>query len=541
MDIQPIAVDISKLRFFLSLIVDENVDDSKENRGVDWLPNLEFKFVCANSLLGLPGKNSQTELFEVAENIRELKKLREEYFRSYGDEKILIENKFKSIQNKMFTSSLEWLKCGGGNSQTAKLSQWNPFSNEPCEWFNPDWMFGVRDGFDIVIANPPYVQIKQIPWANRKIFEDKFVSAVGRFNLFYFFIELSNKLARKSGISAFIVPDRLLLNTQCDRLRRWLLTDQTIIEIDSFAEGVFEAIIDSIIIIYTNTKNCNKEILAKNKVPLENLKRAVSNTIPISYFLNSPNSQFDLSYLPVNANLLLKIKLQTVPLGDVGDVKDGIIQSKIPDALFLKEKINEKSKKLLFGKDIVRYMITYHDNWVNYDPLKMKKIEMRRNGGGLRLRKKEIFERKKILTRQTADEIIATFDIDNYYYSNTLHGTAITNPQYNPLYVLALLNSRLMTWYYRSTTAEEGKVFAQIKIELLKLLPIKIADEKTQQPFIILVDKILTITKTPDYLQNMDKQAQVKEYENHIDQMVYKLYDLTDGEIEIVENFHKKA
>jgi len=540
-DIQPIAVDISKLRFFLSLIVDENVDDSKENRGVDWLPNLEFKFVCANSLLGLPGKNSQTELFEVAENIRELKKLREEYFRSYGDEKILIENKFKSIQNKMFTSSLEWLKCGGGNSQTAKLSQWNPFSNEPCEWFNPDWMFGVRDGFDIVIANPPYVQIKQIPWANRKIFEDKFVSAVGRFNLFYFFIELSNKLARKSGISAFIVPDRLLLNTQCDRLRRWLLTDQTIIEIDSFAEGVFEAIIDSIIIIYTNTKNCNKEILAKNKVPLENLKRAVSNTIPISYFLNSPNSQFDLSYLPVNANLLLKIKLQTVPLGDVGDVKDGIIQSKIPDALFLKEKINEKSKKLLFGKDIVRYMITYHDNWVNYDPLKMKKIEMRRNGGGLRLRKKEIFERKKILTRQTADEIIATFDIDNYYYSNTLHGTAITNPQYNPLYVLALLNSRLMTWYYRSTTAEEGKVFAQIKIELLKLLPIKIADEKTQQPFIILVDKILTITKTPDYLQNMDKQAQVKEYENHIDQMVYKLYDLTDGEIEIVENFHKKA
>jgi len=405
-------------------------------------------------------------------------------------------------------------------------------------------MFGVRDGFDIVIANPPYVQIKQIPWANRKIFEDKFVSAVGRFNLFYFFIELSNKLARKSGISAFIVPDRLLLNTQCDRLRRWLLTDQTIIEIDSFAEGVFEAIIDSIIIIYTNTKNCNKEILAKNKVPLENLKRAVSNTIHINYFLNSPNSQFNLSYSPIKANLLTKMKLLTVPLGDIGDVKDGIIQGKVADKLFLKKPVDTQSRPLLFGEDINRFNISFNDNWVNYKPSQMMAIEVKRRGEGVRhglwMRNPAIFERKKILTRQTADEIIAAYDLGNYYYSNTLHGTAITNKQYNPLYVLSLLNSRLMTWYYRSTTAEEGKVFAQIKIELLKLLPVRIADEKTQQPFITLVDKILTITKTLDYLQNMDKQAQVKEYENQIDQMVYKLYDLTDDEIKIVENFNNR-
>ncbi len=548
-DIQPIAVDISKLRFFLSLIVDEKVDDSKENRGIDSLPNLEFKFVCANSLIGLPAtlvgsykEGLQPKLFEEVDNITELKKLREEYLRCYGDEKTSIEKKFQEIQSRMFLSSLKW---GGKDSQTVKLSQWNPFSGEPCKWFDPEWMFGVKEGFDIVIANPPYVQIKQIPWANRKIFEDNFVSAVGRFNLFYFFIELSNKLARLSGISAFIVPDRLLLNTQCDRLRRWLLTGQTIIEIDSFAEGVFEAIIDSIIIIYTNTKNCNKEILAKNKVPLENLKRAVSNTIPISYFLNSPNSQFDLSYSPIKADLLTKIKLLTVPLGDIGDVKDGIIQGKVADKLFLKKPVDTQSKPLLFGEDINRFNISFNDNWVNYKPSQMMAIEVKRRGEGVRhglwMRNPAIFERKKILTRQTADEIIAAYDLDNYYYSNTLHGTAITNQQYNPLYILSLLNSRLMTWYYRSTTAEEGKVFAQVKIELLKLLPVRIADEKTQQPFITPVEKILTITKTPDYLQNMEKQSQVKEYEKKIDQMVYKLYDLTDDEIRIVENFPKKT
>ena len=146
-----------------------------------------------------------------------------------------------------------------------------------------------------------------------------------------------------------------------------------------------------------------------------------------------------------------------------------------------------------------------------------------------------IFERPKILTRQTADEIIACYDNEQYYYSNTLHGTTITESNYNPLYVLALLNSRLITWYYRSTTAEEGKVFAQIKIALLRLLPIYKTTHNEQQRLIKIVDKILALTKTDDYLQNPAKQAQVKEYERQIDQMVYELYGLTEEEIRIVE------
>lgn len=113
----------------------------------------------------------------------------------------------------------------------------------------------------------------------------------------------------------------------------------------------------------------------------------------------------------------------------------------------------------------------------------------------------------KILTRQTADEIIGSYDTQNYYYSNTLHGTGITNDNYDPLYVLGLLNSKLITWYYRSTTAEEGKVFAQIKIILLRLLPIKKATKNEQKPFIDIVNKILAITKDEDYLQNPQKQV----------------------------------
>lgn len=161
-DIQQIAVEISKLRFFLSLIVDEKIDDSKENRAVEPLPNLEFKFVCANSLIGLP-HHSEANLHESQEDIHLLKQLRDEYIRSYGEYKKQIEQKFLDTQNKMFKNSLSWYDP---NSQTSKLSQWNPFSGEPCAWFDPDWMFGIKDGFDIVIANPPYLESRSSLFSN---------------------------------------------------------------------------------------------------------------------------------------------------------------------------------------------------------------------------------------------------------------------------------------------------------------------------------------------------------------------------------------
>ena len=144
-DIQPIAVEISKLRFFLSLIVDEKIDDDKPNRGVVPLPNLEFKFVAANSLIGLP--KAEGGLAESHKDIEILRKFRDTYFTSYGDEKRDIEEQFLETQKRMFEHSLDWQTT---RSQTYKLSEWNPFSDEASSWFDPEWMFGVRDGFDIV-------------------------------------------------------------------------------------------------------------------------------------------------------------------------------------------------------------------------------------------------------------------------------------------------------------------------------------------------------------------------------------------------------
>lgn len=514
-DIQPIAVQISKLRFFISLIVEQKTNPKKENLGVRPLPNLETKFVAANTLMELEKENAN--LFtnpEIEKKKDQLKKVRHDYFEARTPKrKENCRNKDKQLRDE-----LAELLVTNHDLQPAtakKIVAWNPYDqNTFASFFDSEWMFGFKDGFDVVIGNPPYVQIKQIPEEDKPYYIKHFKFATGRFNLFYFFIEITEKFTRKNGVTSYIVPDRLLLNTQCYDLRSWLLNQQTIIELDSFDESVFEsAVVDSIIIFYKNIKNEKGEVLAKANVSVNDINYSERIKIPISYFSNSPNKQFDLNYSQGKSNLIEKIREASKSLGDISDTRDGIIQSKIPDVLFLTSKENKFCKKLLFGKDINRFQLEYNNNWVNYQPEEMMKVEMKRNGGGLRLRTKDIFEREKILTRQTADEIIGTLDSENYYYSNTLHGTAVTDNKFDVRYVLALLNSKVLNYYYKATTSEGGKVFAQVKIEILRQLPIKYTQK--QKPIITVVSYCLL-------LKSQSKDASF--FERLIDAMVYELY-----------------
>ncbi len=531
-DIQPIAIQISKLRFFISLVVEQNVNNDKPNFGIRPLPNLESKFVAANTLIDI--EKEEANLFDKKEIKKledELKIIRHKLFNARTQKtKRKLRAKDKELREQI---SKKLIENGLANNTAKQLASWDPYDqNENSPFFDMEWMFGIEEGFDIVIGNPPYVQIKQIPWKDRKYFEQHYFSAQGRFNLFYFFIERAASLTKKNGVVSFIIPDRLLLNTQCKDLRGWLLNEKQIIEMTSFNESVFDsAVVDNIILVYKNCLNNYETITVKYNIsPLE-LSLIEGVKVPIGYYNDSSNKQFDLNFDLDKSNLMNKIKNNTKLLGDIAEIKDGIIQGKIPDVLFLKNKVNNSCKKILFGKDINRYELNYHDNWVDYRPDEMMNLEVKRRGEGVRhglwLRTPEIFEREKILTRQTADEIIATFDDENYYYANTLHGTTITNTNFDKFYVLAIMNSKLITWYYRSSTAEEGKVFAQIKIALLKLLPIKNISKKEQQPYIDLVDKILDKKK---------KDEATTILENQLDNMIYELYGLNDDEIKMIEN-----
>ncbi len=452
-------------------------------------------------------------------------------------------------------------------------------------------------GFDVIIGNPPYVPITQIDWNDRKYFQNKYTSAVGRFNLFYFFLELAKQQVKEGGYIGMIIPDRLLLNTQTEGLREFLLTQFDIVEILTIEEMVFEdAVVNSIIVILQNTKKRSSLVSKHIESELDLISSIEQKEIPYTYFKLSPSNQFDLNYNPDSEQLITKIKDRSLILSDIAEIKDGIIQSKIGDLLFLNSQQDDFSKPLLFGKDIVRYSIIFNGNYVNYNPEEMRKAEIERVGStvvGLRLREPKIFERKKILTRQTADRIIGAIDEDNYYYANTLHGTHITDNRYSYEFVLGILNSKLMNWFYKTITSESGKVFAQVKIAILQKLPIpkpemleseeisskvsnlgKLAQQQAKilsqanqflSAEVGLTDDFLNIfTKGWNGLQEIlnaknvklpvDKReelfnwfkskqseldglhSQIVNIEKQIDQEIYKLYNLTEDEIKIIED-----
>ena len=262
-DIQPIAVEISKLRCFLSLIVDENVNDNENNRGIEHLPNLEFKFVCANTLIGLPTSETDDnilikDMYEDVNNITKLKELRELYLTSYGKEKSKIEEDFKKVQSAMFDQTIKSKKV---NTQTLALQQWKPFTDEACSWFDPDWMFGIKDGFDVVIANPPYV-----------VTADKTLKAIyseivfGRANIYLFFIYRGMHLLNKSGFLTFINPRTLLADAYCSGLRKWLIKNASVISMLNIIDrrNVFESVLQSVIVNIFSKDTSLDNIRVKN-------------------------------------------------------------------------------------------------------------------------------------------------------------------------------------------------------------------------------------------------------------------------------------
>ena len=157
--------------------------------------------------------------------------------------------------------------------------------------------------------------------------------------------------------------------------------------------------------------------------------------------------------------------------------------------------------------------------------------EMKRvgnTGPGLRMRDVAIFDREKIIYRKVGKEVIATLASKGVFYEQTIHSCHITDKRVRIKYVLGLFNSTVFKFYYRKSNSQGGDIFPQVRISSVENLPIKLTDTKTQEKIEALVDQILT-------KKSQDNSGDTKDLENKIDQMVYKLYDLTEEEIKIIE------
>lgn len=547
-DIQPIATEISRLRCFLTLIVDEHIDDEEENRGIKPLPNLDFKFVTANSLIGLPKIESsdveqQSLLPDNKDDIDELKNIRDRYFTSSGIEREQLKTAFAEQQNILIKQFFRDFNLAGTvkNDFMQKITDWKPFTHQATDWFDTEWMFGIKEGFDIVIANPPYgADIDK----SVEYFRKQYLEVIKNYSdIFKIFFSFGKRSLNKNGILAYITPNVFLTQPRYKDLRIYLLKFG-LIEILNLGQEIFDgAVVPTCITFMQNRESFGQYLLldasvnSKYKGDLNNLKifkvsvKQVNEMPDLSLYQTSENKE----------NEVIVDKIMEIKDAGIQYHRSGIgLKNKGGNDLFERLVSSEpndfvKSIQIWYGKLINSYLISPTTN--EYFNLEYKSILKKNESVSY---SKDAFEvDRKIIWRQTASHIKATIDSQKRWFRNTIQCGWIKDEYKDVVkleYLLALLNSKYLKYLYQKIVNESaGRAFPQVKITHVKKLPIKLCTLNKQKDFIDIVAKIMLITQSSDYLDNLEKQSEVKEYEKLIDQMVYKLYGLTEDEIKIVE------
>jgi hypothetical protein len=213
-DIQPIATQISKLRFFISLIVDQKTDNNKDNFGIRPLPNLETKFVAANTLIGIEAPK-QLKFFDPKVKVLE-ERLKDVRHRLFSANHPVIKRKLREEDQELRKEMGKVLESAGWSNESARqLAAWNPYNqNVSSPFFDQEWMFGVIGGFDVVIGNPPYIDsesmVKHFPRL-REAISLTYKTTKGNWDLYIAFYEKAFFLLKKnSGVASYITPNKWL-------------------------------------------------------------------------------------------------------------------------------------------------------------------------------------------------------------------------------------------------------------------------------------------------------------------------------------------
>jgi hypothetical protein len=289
-DIQPIACQIAKLRFFISLIVDQKVEPTERNLGVRPLPNLEAKIVSADTLIPIERpKDHQLGLLDthIAPLRQQLEAIRHDYFIARTP---ATKAKCRQRDAELRRQIGDVLCQGGFPAETARaMADWDPYDqNAHAKFFDPEWMFGlpvgkvrlteqssatlrgnfaftnetsgemelvapdvnqVESGFDIVIGNPPYVRQEQIKHL-KPLLKSYYDCFTGMADLYVYFYERAIRLLKVGGVFSFITSNKWLRSAYGERLRTWLTKNARILQLIDFGDApVFAAIIYPCIVI----------------------------------------------------------------------------------------------------------------------------------------------------------------------------------------------------------------------------------------------------------------------------------------------------
>lgn len=558
-DIESGAVEIAKLRLWLSLVVDE-----EDIENIKALPNLDYKIVCGNSLLGVERNLFNEALF------KQLEELKPQFF-----------NETRKSEKRRLKKQID--------STIKELTKDETFDFEI--YFSE--VFHEKGGFDVIIANPPYVGQK----GNKEIFDtlkktNKWKSFYERKqDLYYYFIAKGIDLNNQQGVFSYIIPPYFTTAEAGKNLRQYIVKNSNIYKILNLNGKikVFDnANVDNLILFLDKREKHYKILIEEPNLSdnqfMQNLyqyesKFSTKNLNSAEWHLFKNKNTFEINYK------------NTVQLGSICTISPGIQTGcdKVTNSHLSKYNItakpgngiyvitDEELNLLNLNKDEMQFIKPFYKNSdiykYGYNKLKKEwiiitnKIE---NIDSYPNIKNHLLAYKTILdaryrnfallnadkegkwwymygyrpnTNFESEKIIFPYrSIDNKFgYSNKdfysvmdIFYLTITNKNFHIKYILSLINSILILYWLKLNCKKKGNMFELIQ-KPLSPMPIKKADEQTQNKFISVVDKILAITQTDDYLQNQEKQEAVKEYEKQIDVMVYKLYELTYDEVRFID------
>lgn len=322
-DIQSIAAQITKLRFFISLICDCEKDASKPNFGIPTLPNLETKFVSANTLIAKKKRDLQGNLFENPEIEQTKRKLAEIRHKHFSAKSASTKYRLRKEDEELRGELINLLSDDNGFAQddAKQLAKWNPYDqNDTSSFFDPEWMFGVADGFDIVIGNPPYIQLQNNSGELAKLYEDCGYSTFARTgDIYCLFYERGWQLLKEGGYLCYITSNKWMRAGYGDKTRGFFANKTNpMLLIDFAGVKIFEsATVDTNILLFSKSDNLHKTLCAvtnkQNKDSVNNLSDFVRQQDTICDFSTS-DSWVVLS--PIEQSIKKKIEAVGTPLKD---------------------------------------------------------------------------------------------------------------------------------------------------------------------------------------------------------------------------------
>ncbi len=587
-DIQPIAVEISKLRFFLSLIVDEDGEPEP-------LPNLEFKFVCANTLLPMPQKPFASLLYYDLE--ARLIGLKNEYFEASGKRKEEIKKEYRQTQKEMFDEQEAINLLSALENKLTSYDPFDPVSIAP--FFDSDFMFNLKDGFDIIVGNPPYIGEK----GNKVLFDKlrhlKYYAR--KMDLFYFFFHTGIDNLKNGGVLSLITTNYYITATGAVKLRNDFKERTTVLNLINFNElKIFESALGQHNLITTLQKGkfdklANTSIVnAKGYLGTEILQSIVDGkNKDTTYYQVSQDKLFISGNIQLTNggidDLLDKIITTSIGLGLLFDVNSGVETGadKVTPSIIKKYKIKFKNdlyehdvgrgiyvlnkqelavlklqpneshliKKWYKSSDIERYFykedtdeyLVYIDSKedISHYPNIHKHLAYFRdilfcreqaNIGDnswywIRGSKRQFFERGEyIICKYRAYNNVFAYSNGDFYSSRDVYYITYknTNIRLHIKCALAILNSKLIyKWlYYRGK--RKGEMLELYQEPLSKIPIIKNVEISAQDIIIKIVDYIIFL-KQQEFNQNDDlkfakDRLMVSFFERLIDCMVYELY-----------------